>query len=112
MQAAEANVVLLHEARAIFDHWLTEGAAVKHRIWGEAVYKGTNKGYFVFYFPKTGETKTFMLSAFANGFLAVDSPDYAAVMDKYKAVIKIDLAAYNNLEAAKKALLPYAEYLD
>lgn len=112
VQEAEANVVLLHEARAIFDQWLTEGATVKHKMWGEAVYKGTNKGYFVFYFTKTGETKTFMLSAFANGFLAVDSPDYAAVMDKYKAVIKIDLAAYNNLDAAKKALLPYAEYLD
>lgn len=112
VQAAEENVTQLHEVRAIFDRWLTEGATVRHRVWGEAVYKGTNKGYLSFYFPKTAETKTFMLSAFANGFLTIDSSDYLAVMDKYQAVIKIDLKAYDNLESAKKALLPYKEYLD
>lgn len=112
VQSAEANVILLHEVRAIFDTWLTEGAAVRHKIWGEAIYKGTDKGYLIFYFPKTNERKTFMLSAFANGFLTVSSPNYAAVMEKYQAVIKIDLKAYDKLESAKRELAPYEEYLD
>lgn len=112
VQAAEDTVTLLHEARAIFDAWLTSGAAVRHKAWGEAMYKGTNKGYLIFYFPKTDETKTFMLSAFAMGFLTIDSPEYRAVMEKYHSVIKNDLNAYSNLASAKKALLPYEEYLD
>jgi len=112
VQSAEETVSLLHEARAIFDGWLTAGATVRHKAWGEAIYKGTNKGYLSFYFPKIDDTKTFMLSSFANGFLTIDTPEYREVMDKYHTAIAIDLRAYNNLESAKKALQPYEEYLD
>ena len=112
VQSAEETVSLLHEARAIFDGWLTAGAAVRHKAWGEAIYKGTSKGYLSFYFPKIDDTKTFMLSSFANGFLTIDTPEYREVMDKYHTAIAIDLRAYNNLESAKKALQPYEEYLD
>ena len=112
VQSAEETVSLLHEARAIFDGWLTAGATVRHKAWGEAIYKGTNKGYLSFYFPKIDDTKTFMLSSFANGFLTIDTPEYREVMEKYHTAIAIDLRAYNNLESAKKALQPYEEYLD
>lgn len=113
VQAAEKNVILLDEARTIFAELVQSGVNISHKVFGTAELVEYANGYVTLLFSNKGEQKKFgLLQSLVGGFIKIDTPDFTALIEKYRQAMRIEATAVHQYESAVKALEPYKEYLD
>ena len=113
VEAAEQNELLLKEAKTVFTDMLNSGAEITHKAFGKAKLMEISNGYITLFFEAKGECKKFvLLSSLAGGFIKIASPDFDALLDKYRYVMRSEMNIAKQLEMAVNALEPYKEYLD
>lgn len=113
VEAAERNTILLEESKKIFADMLNSGAEITHKAFGKAQLIEFSNEYITLFFEAKKEQKKFgFLSSIAGGFIKISSPDFDALLEKYRSVMKSEMNVSRQLEIAVKALEPYKEYLD
>lgn len=113
VQAAEKNVSLLNDARAVFAELVLSGAPISHKAFGAAELLEYANGNITLLFPDKGEQKKFsLLQSLVNGFIAIDTPNFNELIEMYRQAIRMETSAERQYERAVKALEPYKEYLD
>lgn len=113
VQAAEKNVTLLDEARTVFVELVQSGAPISHKAFGSAEVVEYTNGNVTLFFPNKNEQKKFiLLQSLVGGFIKIDTPNFAELLEKYRQVIRIETSVAQQYEIAVKALEPYKEYLD
>ena len=113
VQVAEQNVTLLEEAKSVFSSLLQSGATITHKTFGAAELVTFSGETYTLFLPSTNEQKNFgFLQSLVGGFIRIDTPDFDALLDKYRTVIRNENGIVRQYEAAVRALEPYKEYLD
>ena len=110
LNEAESNCQQLYAGREAIIALLEGGVPITHKAYGQASYLGTDKGYICLSFS-SGEKK-FTLASFINGFLEIDAPEFKNIISSYGKALSSEYTATQRLEHAKRALVPYEQYLD
>lgn len=113
VEAAEAKVLQLTEAKKYFIPLFCIGRIVRHRAFGHGTVTENDDSYVKIHFDSKNETKRFLLlSSIANGFLSVDVEDFSANVTRYKPVMLKELELLRALERANSAFAPYADCIE
>ena len=110
---AQEDAKLLAEANDYYLSLVPVGASVMHKMFKEGTVTAINGSTVSIEFPTRGETKSFtVLSAFAGGFLTVDTPDFAERKLKYQPVAMRSNYIESALKSAQTNFEPYRDYLE
>ena len=113
VEKAKEDAELLNQAQKYLGKVLTEGASVKHRMFGEGRVEKTAGTIVSVFFPKVSETKNLgLVVAFGNGLMTLTSDEETAKIKEYIPVLSKENDIPKNLTRAIEELQPYLEYLD
>ena len=113
VEKAKEDAELLEQAQEYLGKVLSEGASVKHRMFGEGTVEKTAGTIVSVFFPKVSETKNLgLVVAFGNGLMTLASDEETAKIKEYIPVLSKENDIPKNLTRAIEELQPYLEYLD
>ena len=113
VEKAKNESELLDQAKEFIDNVMTEGATVKHRMFGEGTVEKCAGTIISVFFPKVNETKNLgLVVAFGNGLMTLVSDKETAKLKEYIPILSKERDIAKNLARAIEDLQPYLEYLD
>ncbi len=117
LSARETEMELFHEAAACFKPFLSEGSAVRHRVFGQgtvtAYTESEDGNYISVRFLSVGEKKLEAEMSVIKGFVAVDAPELSERIEKYRSLAqKSKKQLAEEIRSLERRLEPLTEYLE